>query len=222
MTASARRSYSLKRRIQLLAVVATLVISVALTVGSVVMEHYLWHDNVVEARVGALGAVRALISDETTPEQADQYENRLLKIASANPEFWYYGESNGQVISSESGSPRFKHMMRGSDLSIDLPEHGVECAWFADEFFAHETTPPLRGVLRRNCGDENYYVEVDGIYTGIGFDHELTSLFDRQAYVGYATRRNMLPSTILAVLLAAIVAILFASVTTRIRNVSRA
>ena len=222
MMASEPRNYSLKRRIQVLAVVSVLVASVILTIGSVVVDHYVWHNHAVESRVGALGAVRALVSENITPEQVDEYEGRLLEIASANPDFWYYGEANGKVISSGSGSPRFKGMISGSDLTIVTPEQGLECAWFPNEFFAGETDPPLRGVLSRHCGGENYYVEVDGITAGTGFNHDLTSLFDSQNYVGYATRSNLLPSAVLAVLLAGIVALLFASATTRIRNVSRA
>ena len=220
MTNSSASSYSLKRRIQFLATAAILVAAVALTVGSWTIDYYLNHDKVLATRIIAEKAVLDLLSTDTESDLAKEHIATLEEIAEKNPQFWYYGEKSERVLQSGPGTPRYRSMLRGSGGGLALPEQTIECPFYPNYFFADEVEPPLRAVRSMDCGEQSYYVEVDGIERAAG----TVGIWDRflsvQSQIGGQTRRNILPTIVLSLLLLGAVTFVFGSLTTRIREVS--
>lgn len=219
MTNTERGSYSLQRRIQVLAFIAIVVTAVVLTIGSWYIERFLVLDPILETRIRAERAVENLVHGDLSPELQARYSKDLTEISELNPDLWYYGEMDGRVLQSGPGAPRYKEALQGSNVII-TSEGEVRCAFQPSFFFADERTPPLKLVKNYNCGAESFYVEVDGVVTPAVGGYSWSSLLSQNTVVGISTRRNLVPTIVLAVFLLGAVTLIFGSVTSRIREVS--
>lgn len=223
-------NYSLRRRIQVLAVLAILVASFLLTVGLWITGYLLRTDAVNTTRFGLVLALKENIGliqytdrARRAADRARENEQWLAELADLNPELWYYVEWDGRVIRSGPGDPKYRHrVVADARLSPEGEDPG-RCAIAPSAlFFWNDDTPPLRYVESNTCGDKQYYVEVDGLETGKRRPRDIVAAIRYNYAFGGRTQRNLAGTAAVALVLAGLVTLVFAPMTTRIREISQA